>query len=469
MNDPYDIAVLGAGPGGYIAALKAAQRGARVALVEKEHLGGACLNYGCIPSKALLAAAELIHRVGAAADFGVQAGRACVDWPRLQQRKDRILRSLRNGIRSLLTGRQVTTYQGRGVLEGAGRIVVTSAKGETQTVLARRIILAVGSVPARLPGWPSDPAKVCTSDEALHWKDLPRRLLIVGGGVIGCEFACMMREFGVETTLVEMMPELLPGLDTCLGQGIHDILRKRGVACWTATRVEDLKEAGDDLRAVLSNGQTVEVDRVLVAVGRRPNTDGIGLETIGIETQRGFVRANDRMETTAAGIYSIGDVNGRCLLAHAASAHGIVAAENATGLAREFSAPIPYAVYTFPEIAAVGLTQEQARAEGIPVSIGVFPFAHLGKAMTVNATEGCVKVIRNREDGRLLGVHMLGHNVTESIAAATAYLHQKASVREIVESVVAHPTMTEALREASEDALGMALHLPPRKVVRLAV
>ena len=469
MTQHFDIAILGAGPGGYVAALKAGQLGASVAVVEMGPLGGACLNVGCIPSKALLASAELLHRIQRAGELGVEvpAG-TTVNWPKVQSRKDRVIAGLRAGIKNLFAGRKVTLFQGRAVLNGPGKVVVTGKDGAAQELTAAHTILAVGSMPARIPGWPADPEVVCTSDEALHWKTLPKRLLIVGGGIIGCEFACMMQAFGVEVTVVEMMPRLLPELDGQLAEAMLKVFTKRKIRCLTGTKVQEMILAGAVAKATLTDGAVIEADKVLVAVGRRPNTAQIGLETVGLTTDRGFVRVDDYMETPVKGTYCIGDANGRCLLAHAASAQGVAAVENILGHRRPFDAPIPSCVYTFPEIGVVGLSQEQARAKGIPVAIGTFPIGYLGKAMAVGDTEGFVKVIRHRESGALLGVHMMGHNVTECIAAAGALMHRKVTVREVAEVVFSHPTISEAFKEAAEDALGAALHLPPRKVIRVA-
>jgi dihydrolipoamide dehydrogenase len=457
MSKHFDIAVIGGGPGGYVAALKAGQMGASVAIIEKGHLGGTCLNVGCIPSKALLASAELMHHFQHAADLGIEfAGKPIANWAAIQSRKDTIIQTLRGGVKGLLAARKVTLYQGRAALAGPGQIAIEQ-NGATQAITAAKTIIAVGSVPSRIPGWPTDPAIVCTSDEALHWKTLPKKLLIVGGGVIGCEFACMMQPLGVEVTIVEMLPQLLPNMD-----------RKRGIQSHVATKIESLTIAGDKALAKLGNGTTLEADRVLVATGRRPNTADLGLSAIGLATDRGFVRVNDRMETSVKDTYCIGDANGRCLLAHAASAQGVVAVENALGHERTADAPVPSAVYTFPEIASIGQTAEEARAKGRPISIGFFPLSHLGKAMAVADTEGFVKVIRDRQDGRLLGVHMIGHNVTECIGSATAMMQMKASVQDVADTVLAHPTISESIKEAAEDALSAGLHLPPRKVLRLA-
>jgi len=469
MGNHYNIAILGAGPGGYVAALKAAQLGASVAVVEQSYLGGTCLNNGCIPSKALLASAQLIHHISHAAELGVEVdGQASVNWPKVQSRKDNVLQSLRGGIKSLFKGRNVVHYDGRAVLNGTGKVAVQSDGAATREITADKIIIAVGSVPTRIPGWPDDPQKVCTSDEALHWKELPKRLLIVGGGIIGCEFACMMQPFGVEVTVVEMLGNLLPTLDAHLGAELEKTLSARGIKCFTGTKVESLDAAGDGVTARLSGGQEIAADKLLVAIGRSANTDNIGLDSLGLTTDRRFISVNDRMETGVRGVYCIGDCNGRSLLAHAASQQGIVAAQNALGHDRVDDAPIPGAVYTFPEIGSVGLSEQQARKRNIPIAIGSFPIGYLGKAMAVGDTQGFVKIIRERSSGKLLGVHMLGHNATECIAAAGAMLHCKASVEELAEVVFAHPTISEAIKEAAEDALGMALHLPPRKLLRIA-
>jgi dihydrolipoamide dehydrogenase len=463
----FDVAVIGSGPGGYVAALKAAQLGARVAVVEQGHLGGTCLNDGCIPSKVLLASAELLHRIAGAEPMGIRVDKPTFDWTAIQKRKDKTVQTLRGGVRSLFKARKVALYKGRAVLSGRGRIVVTGDDGAGEEVTAEKIILAVGSVPSRIPGWPQDGEKVCTSDESLHWKRLPGRLLIVGGGYIGCEFACMMHEFGVRVTLLEMLDGLLPSLDAALGAELARSFAKRGIECITGAQVEDLTVRDDGIKATIAGGGSVEADRVLVAIGRSPNTADLGLESVAVTTDGGFVRVNDRMETPADGIYCIGDANGRIMLAHAASAQGIVAAENALGATRTFDAPVPGCIFTFPEVATVGLSQEQARERRIPLRVGTFPLARLGKAMAVGETEGFVKVLRHRGTGDLLGVHMLGHGVTECIAAAGALLGQKASVEDVAETVFAHPTMSEALRESAEDTFGRALHLPPRKVLRV--
>lgn len=469
MAEHFTVAVIGAGPGGYVAALKAAQLGAKTAVIEKHLLGGTCLNYGCIPSKALLASAERLYKIRHSESLGVQvSGSVGFDWPAIQKRKDKVLAKLRGGIKGLLAARQVRLFEGTAVLDGLGKIRITDDRGQTQTITADRILIAVGSAPVRISGWPSDPQKVCTSDEALHWKELPRRLLIVGGGVIGCEFACMMREYGVDVAVVEMMENLLPEMEPELGRTLHRLFTQRGIRIFPGAKVDSLSVEEKGVCAVLSNGQTLEADKVLVAAGRRPNTQSLGLETIGLQTDRGFLRVNERMETPVKGVYSIGDVNGLCLLAHAASAQGITAAENAVGKSAAYTLPVPNAVYTFPEIASVGLTSRQAQRQKIPIRIGHFPIGYLGKAMAVGEETGFVRVIARRDDGALLGVHILGHNATEIIESAAAMLGLKAKAKDLGEMIFAHPTLSEAVKEAAEDVYEQALHLPPRKVVQMA-
>jgi len=466
MSNQFDIVVIGAGPGGYIAALKGAAMGANVAIVEKHHLGGTCLNYGCIPSKALLSSAELLHKINQASSLGVTVdGAVSFDWTKIQKRKDKVLAKLRGGIKGLFGARKVTLYAGTAKFSGPGKIQVTKTDGSAQEITGKNTIIASGSVPTKIPGWPTDTNLVCTSDEALHWDALPKSLLIVGGGVIGCEFACMMHEYGVDVTVVEMLDGLLPGMERQLGTALKQSFAKRGIKVLTSVKVESLKAQGNSVTAAISGEPELTVDKVLVAIGRQPNTATLGLESIGLATDRGFIRVNDRMQTAVAGVYCIGDANGRCLLAHAASAHGVTAVEDALGHGKDLTLPVPGAVYTFPEVGAVGLTTQQANDQGIPVRVGEFPIGHLGKAMAVGEEFGFVRVVSHRDTDALLGVHMIGHNATEIIEAATAMLGQRVSTKELGEMIFAHPTIGEAVKEAAEDVFSQALHLPPIQTV----
>ncbi|MFP4579772.1 MAG: dihydrolipoyl dehydrogenase [Candidatus Sumerlaeia bacterium] len=469
MSKAYDIAVIGSGPGGYVAALKAAEMGAKVALIEKDKPGGTCLNRGCIPTKAFLAGAELLHDIRHRAGIlGIQvSGEATVDWSTLLKRKNQVLDGQRKGLHFLFGKREIDFIEGTAHFEGPGKIAVSGGK-EDLTLEADKVIIATGSRPARIPGWPvSD--KVVTSDEALDWTELPESLLIVGGGVIGCEFACLLAEFGVKVTIVEMLPQLITGMDGDLAKSLLKVFKKRKIDCLLETQVEKVEETDAGVKATLSNGDSIEASRMLVSVGRRPNTEELALDKLGIDVERGFIPVNDRMETTVVGHYAIGDVNGRILLAHAASAMAIVAVENALGADRESTAPVPWCVYTFPEIAGVGQTEDQARDRGIPIAMGTFPFTALGKAQAWGDPEGFVKVIRNRETDAIVGIHALGHGATEFIAAAGVLLHQKATAHDIEQMVFAHPTMSEAIKEATEVASFAPLHLPPLRRHRVSV
>ncbi len=470
MADHFQLLVIGAGPGGYIAALKAAQLGARVAVVEKHHLGGTCLNYGCIPSKALLSSAEMLHSVRHADKWGVKiSGEVGFDWSVITAHKDKTIRQLRGGIASLFKGRAVTQLAGKARFEAPGRVAITAADGSEQLVTADSVIVATGSVPMRIPGWPDDPALVCTSDEAVHWSDLPKKLLIVGGGVIGCEFACMMQSFGVEVTIVEMMPGILPTLDADFGTELLKDFQAARHCLPSRHQGRGDEDRGRQCRGPSLVRRMPHLRSSTLATGRRPNTGELGLDRAGIRVDRhGFVEVNDRLETSAAKHYTIGDANGRSMLAHAASAQGVTAAENALGDAKPFHAAIPSAVYTFPEVAAVGMTEQECRDAGLPIAIGRFSIGHLGKAMAARHPEGFAKLIRHRETNELVGAHLIGHNATECVAAVTALIQQKVTLRDVAETVWAHPTISEAIKEAAEDALGVGLHLPPRKVLRIA-
>ncbi|HUT25315.1 MAG TPA: dihydrolipoyl dehydrogenase [Sumerlaeia bacterium] len=468
MTPPYDIAIIGSGPGGYVAALRAAQMGARVALIEKGLVGGACLNRGCIPTKSFLAAAELLHDIRhRAGKLGISAGEPEIDWPAALAHKNGVLGEQRKGLRFLFDKRGIDLISGEASFEAPGRLAVRDGSG-ARAVQAERIIIASGSRPSRIPGWPEN-ERVVTSDEALDWTELPASLLIVGGGVIGCEFACMMAEFGVRVTVVEMLPRLLPLMDGDLGKEIAKVFKQRGIDCHLGAKVEDLTVRDDRARATLSNSVSLEVDKVLVAVGRRANIEDLALEKGGVRGGERWIGVNDRMETNVAGHYAIGDVTGRMQLAHEASAMGCVAVENALGRPRVFDAPVPGCVYTFPEIGSVGLGEEEAKEKGLPIAVGSFPYLASGKARAYGDASGFVKIVRHRETNEILGVHAVGHSATEFIAAAGVLLHTRATARDAVDMVFAHPTMGEAIRDATEASLFECLHLPPPRRLRVRV
>lgn len=465
-----EVVVVGAGPGGYVAALEAAHHGAKVTLVEKSpYAGGTCLNFGCIPSKALLASAELRHRLSHARSLGIRlAGPSEVDWSVIQRRKNKIVEDLRGGLRLLFQSAGIKTVQGTGRLAGPGLVAVRGAEGE-KVLKAPQVILAPGSRPSVLPGMTVDGQRVATTDTALHWDSLPASLLIIGGGVIGVEFACMMQALGVRVTVVERQPRILPEMEKDLGKEMLRILGCRGdsetgthgVEFVLGAEIQDMRLHDREVGLRLAGGKELRAERVLVAVGRRPATEDLGLETINLMTRNGYLPVGDDMRA-APGIFCVGDANGRCQLAQAASAQGKVAARNALGGQENLSGPIPFAVYSFPEIASAGLTEEECRKAGRTFSVGRFPFSNLGKARVVGETDGFVKVIRGSDDDVLLGVHAIGHNAVEFISAALPLLGQGMKVQALGSLVFPHPSMSEAMAEAADDSLGLALHLPKR-------
>jgi dihydrolipoamide dehydrogenase len=458
----YDVAVVGSGPGGYVAALEAASLGAKVLIVDKSpNPGGTCLNFGCIPSKALLASASMVHGFRHAAQLGVRVtGDVTPDWGMIQARKDKIVSSLRGGIRSLFDARGVVSKQAHAKIAGRGRLAL-EMNGATSEVTAGAIIIATGTVPSIIEGYSVDGERVATTDDALHWKTLPKSLLIIGGGVIGVEFACMMAALGVTVTIVEKAPRLLPLMDEDLADAMKKILEKRGVTVHCASGVSDFQVSDAGCTATLEGGKKVAAERSLIAVGRKPVAAQLGLEVCGVRLDRGFVQVDGSMRA-APGIFCVGDANGRTLLAHAASAQGKVAAKAALGREEIFREPIPNAVYTFPEVASVGMTEAEGKKSGVRISVGKFPYRNLGKAMAIGETDGFVKVIRNTDSDELLGVHAIGHTAVEFISSALPLFRARASAKDLASLVYAHPSMGEAMAEAADDAFGQSLHLPPK-------
>jgi dihydrolipoamide dehydrogenase len=472
-----DIAILGGGPGGYVAALRAAQLGARVVLVEKDKLGGVCLNAGCIPTKTLLRSAEVYRTFQRAEEFGLRLeGGVKPDWPAIQTRKEGIVRQLVRGVETLLRRAGVRVLQGRGRFVAPRTLEVTSAAlkgmgGSAQRVEADSVVIATGSRPIRLPLPGMTPSAgsgqvlpgVIDSTSALVLETLPRRLLIVGGGVIGVEFADIFSAFGVEVTIVEMLDRLLPQMDADLGPALARVLARRGVALYLGSRVTGVDAVEGGLRATVTTPNAevgVEADRVLVAIGRRPNVEGLGLEVAGVQVERTGVPADARMQTNVPGVYAIGDVTGG-MLAHVAMRGGEVAVENALGhVSRLDLKTVPGCVYTDPEIASVGLTEAQAREAGYDVQVGRFPLTASGKALTYGETGGLVKVVSEARCGEVLGLHLVAPHASDLIHEGALALALEATLDELAATVHGHPTLAEAVREAALAARGGALHLP---------
>jgi len=452
----FDVVVIGGGPGGYVAALRAAQLGKQTALVERDALGGVCLNRGCIPTKALAHAAEVYHQARDGARFGIKAEGLSLDFSVMQSYKNSVVERLRNGVAFLLKRAGVEVVKGTGRLAGRKRVEVALDDGGHKRFDAEKIIIATGSEPAR-PEWiPFDGERVLTSDDALRLERLPASVFVLGGGYIGCEFASIFAQLGCHVTVVEMLERLLPPMDSEIGSEIARALKKLGVKVHTATRMESLEARADGVVAKLSDGQSVEADVALVCVGRRLLSDNLGLEEAGVETADGHIAIDEHCETTAAGIYAIGDVTGKMLLAHVASAQGLVAAEHACGhQARMDYRSIPAAVFTNPEVGSVGLTEAEA---GEGARAAKFPLQALGRAVAMGETSGFAKIVADAETGQVLGVHLVGPHASDVVAEAAVAVRLEATVRELAATVHAHPTLPEALLEAAHAWLGEAIH-----------
>ena len=464
MTTETDIAILGAGPGGYVAALRAAQLGAQVTVIEEGELGGVCLNAGCIPTKALLRSAEVYRTLQHPEAFGLQLeGTVHPDWPAIQARKKRIVRQLVNGVGILLRKAGVQVIQGRGSFASPRMLEITTA-GAVQRVEAQSIVIATGSRPVQLPLPGMDLPGVIDSTAALALEELPRRLLIIGGGVIGVEFADIFGAFGVQVTIVEMMSSLLPLMDADLGQSLGRMMARRGVQTYLDSRLTQIDAVDDGLRATIAtpDGQlSLDTDQVLIAVGRRPNTEMMGLAQVGVHTDKSGIPVDAQMRTNVPGVFAIGDVTGSMQLAHVASEGGQVAVETALGHRSSLDLKtVPGCVYTNPEIASVGLTEKQARDAGHDVKVGRFPLRASGKALTYGDTNGFVKVVSSVRFGELLGLHIVGPHASDLIHEGGLALALEATLDELAATVHGHPTLGEAIHEAVLDAREGAIHLP---------
>jgi dihydrolipoamide dehydrogenase len=457
-----DIAVIGAGPGGYVAALRAAQLGAKVAVVEKDRVGGVCLNWGCIPTKTLLRSAEVLALAREASDYGVVVADARLDWTAAQKRKDGVVRRLTGGVKLLLDKAGVR------LLAGTARFVSPSVlevlqDGGAERVVAKTYIVAAGSRPASLPIPGLEGPGVLTSDAALCLESLPESMLIVGAGPIGVEFATLFQACGVQVTLVEVLPRVLPTLEAELGAEVDRALKKARVRVHTASKVSKVEAHGGRHVVTIQGGSqevTVEVEKVLLAVGRRPNVEELGLSEVGIEAARGGIHVDGHLRTMAPHVYAVGDVTGGILLAHVAMHEGIVAAENALGRERMMNYnAVPRCVFTRPEVATVGLTEDAARQQGYDVQVGRFPFRANGKALAQGEHDGLVKVVAESKYGQVLGVHIVGPHASDLIQEGTLALMLESTLGDLEATIHPHPSLSEAIAEAGLAAQGHALHI----------
>ncbi len=461
MSD-YKAIVIGGGPGGYACAIRIAQLGGKVCVVEEDKVGGTCLNRGCIPTKALLASAGLFFRIKKAKDFGINIDSYSADFSAMMQRKDKIVTRLRMGVEYLLKNNGVEIIRGRGKIIGKGTVEVTNNEQKV-TVNGENIVVATGSKPAKIPGIEYDGINTVTSDEMLALTNLPASLLIIGGGVIGCEFACIFSELGTKVTIVEMLPQILPTEDEEIAKTLRGILEKRGIKIYTGMKVNKVISGQGLVASELSSGEKIEAEKVLVCTGRTPNIKELGLEEMSVKLEKNRVIVDEKMYAGTEGIYAIGDAAGGILLAHVAMAEGIVAAENIMGkdVKVDYTA-VPSCIFTFPEIGSVGLSEKKALESGAEIVIGKFPFTASGKALAVGEAEGFVKVISDKS-GKVLGVHIIGPEATNLIAEVTLCVQNNVDIDGIIKTIHAHPTLPEAVLEAALDTKGEAIHIPKKK------
>lgn len=464
MADKFDITIFGGGPGGYVAAIRASQLGKKVALVEKDKLGGLCLNWGCIPSKALIKSAEVYHLLQEADSFGLSAGSVAFDFKKVVKRSRDVAGKLNKGVEFLMKKNKVTVFNGTGTLQPGKKISVAQADGKTVEVESDIIIVATGGTHRSIPGVEVDHEKVINSSDAMILKEVPKSMVIIGGGAIGVEFAYIYAAFGTEVTIVEMLPHILPMEDEEIARGLTSSYKKMGIKIETETRVDSVKKGADGVEVTISKGgksKTLSADVALVAVGFSGKTEGIGLENVGIAVERTFITTDEFGRTNVDGYYAIGDVTGPPLLAHVASAEGIVAVEHIAGLnpAPVDYQNIPSCTYCHPQVASVGMTEKAAREAGHEVKVGRFPFRALGKAIAVGDTNGFVKLVFDARYGELLGAHILGGDATDLIAELELGRTLETTAHEIIKTVHAHPTLSEAIMEAAADAYGEAIHI----------
>ena len=487
----FDLLVIGGGPGGYVAAIRAAQRGLSVGLVEKERPGGVCLNWGCIPTKAMLRSAEVFQTLSSAADFGVYADNVRFDFGVVRQRKDGIVKELTDGVAALLKANGVKVIEGHArfttkisstgpttvqvfeagtspIFPGGPRYAAAPTAHSIREISATDVIVATGSVPAQLPLPGANLPGVITSDGAFGLTEVPRRLVVIGGSAVGAEWASLFHTFGSEVTVVEMQDRLVPLEDKEIGAALGRSFGKRGITVLTGSTVSGIAQAPDGLRVAVGGPQACEIDAdvVLVGVGRRPNIADLGLDVAGIATDaRGFIPVDEQLRTGVEHVYAIGDVTGKALLAHVASHQGLTAADAIAGHDAHIDyTVIPAATFTHPEIASVGLSEDAARAAGHEIITAKFPFAALGRAKTFGETEGFVKIVAGQRHQEVLGVHIIGPSASDLIAEGALAISLEATLDELADTIHAHPTLGEIGMETALAGLGLPVHIaPPRK------
>ncbi len=461
----YDVTIIGAGPGGYVAAVRAAQLGLHVALVEKEHLGGVCLNWGCIPTKALLRNAEVVSLLGRGKEFGFSISDVEVDFSAAVDRSRKVSERLVKGVGFLMRKNGVDVIEGRGVLRSPTTVEIELEEGGTRKIETDNVIIATGARARTIPGIEPDGERVMTYRSAIVLRDLPESVVIVGAGPIGMEFAHVWSSYGTEVTVVEMLSHAVPLEDEEISKEIERAFKRRRVEIMTSTRVQGIEFTDDGVSVTVAaeDGEetTLEAERALIAIGVRPNSEAIGLDDVGVETDRGNVLVDDEMRTNVAGVYAIGDVTGKMALAHVASAQGILAVETIAG---EETRPLDYdavprCTYCQPQVASFGITEAEAVENGHEVEVGQFPFRPNGKALALGERDGFVKIVADANTGEILGAHLVGPEVTELLPELVLARSWELTPEEVARTVHAHPTLSEALMEAAHGVFGEPIHI----------
>ncbi|KEI91933.1 dihydrolipoyl dehydrogenase [Clostridium botulinum] len=458
------LVVIGGGPGGYVAAIRGAQLGAEVTLIEKEKLGGTCLNIGCIPTKVLLHSSELLNEIKEARTLGIEVNNEVkINWTQLQNRKNTVVNTLVSGVSSLLEHNKVKVINGTAAFEGKSSIKVTKDQGESENIQFDNVIISSGSVPFIPPIEGRELEGVIDSTGALSLDSIPKSMVIIGGGVIGIEFANIFNSLGCKVTVIEMLPYILPPVDREISEILKEKLKKDGIDIYNNCKVTKIENNNENLNVSFEEDNdklNIEAQKVLIAVGRRANISNLNLESTGVYIEKGCIWVNDNMETNIKGIYAIGDCTGKNMLAHVASDQGIIAVENIMGKNKKMDyKTVPACVYTKPELASVGLTEEQAKQKGVDYKIGKFPLIYNGKSLIMNDTEGFIKIIADKKYEEILGVHILGPRATDLITEAALALRLEATLEEIITTVHAHPTIGEAMKEAALAVNKEAIHM----------
>ncbi len=461
----YDICIIGGGPGGYSAAIKGAQLGAKVALVEREALGGTCLHHGCIPTKNLYSASEILRNLAEADRFGIKAAGISFDFTEMMQNKNEVVAHLAGGLKKLFKDYKIDIFNAKGSLEGAGKVRVDSPSS-SNIIEADNIIIATGSEAADIPPLRIDGFKVLGNRDALSLSELPASLIIVGGGVVGCEFANIFARLGVKVSIIEALDKILPHAEREISKLIKKRFEERGIEIITVNPVSNAELVASGVSITLADGTELVAEKVLMAIGRRLNNFGLNLEEAGVLMDGAAIKVNEKMETSAKGIYAIGDVVGKVPLAHVAAREGIVAALNIMGKGEQMDySAIPMAVYVHPEVASVGRGEEALKAASVDYRVGRFPYLANGKAVAMREEDGFVKVLTSAKDNKVLGVHILGAHASDLIAEAALAMKMGCTTKDISDTIHAHPTLSETLLEAWEDTEGMAIHKMGRRII----